>query len=69
MDRKLDAHFLSRLRNLGYELEEMLAQALDRDIAVFVQLAQEARAVIDSLARGHPVDEVSFQLREFAFGP
>ena len=47
----------------------MLAQALDGDVAVFIELAQEAFAVIDGLARRHPVDQVALQLGELAFGP
>ena len=49
--------------------EEMLAQAFDADIAVFVELAEEARAVIDGFAGRHPVDQVALKFGGLALRP
>ena len=69
MDRQPDAHLFGGLGDLAHEEEEMFAQAFRRDVAVLVELVQEALAVIDCLARRNPVDQVAFDLCGAALRP
>ena len=41
VDGEPDAAVFRRLRDLAHEEEKVFAQALDRDVAVFVELLQE----------------------------
>ena len=69
MDGELYSNLFSGFGDLAHKLNQVLAQAIDGDVAVFIELALEAGAVIDGFSGGHPVDQIALELRELAFGP
>ncbi len=67
MDRHHHTFLLRHRHDLLVELCQIFAQTIGRDVAISIQHAPEALAVIDEFTGRHPFDEIALETCQIAF--